>query len=230
MASVASRWAGSAPMVSGTFAPGEWNGAGTLAMPGGSILVKNNAEFLYLAIDLVNDTGNSPGVGDYFWLSFDVNGSDSATPNFDINYEIHPSLPIRIGRQFYLGTGTWIGILATPSPAVAQQSFAATPSSAVPHRIWELRIPLSELGITAVGAMTLASVRFSLRSGSTNPGFVTDLPPEFFTNFTGLHTLYLSTALETSYPPGTAGVVTGGVSLIPAMRIGCTEVASVEER
>ncbi len=72
-------------------------------MPGGFILVKNDADFLYLALDLVNDNGNSPGVGDYFWLSFDVDRSGSITPNFDINYGIYPTLPIKIGKQFYLG-------------------------------------------------------------------------------------------------------------------------------
>jgi hypothetical protein len=206
-------------MISGAFSPGEWTGAGTLPMPGGSILVKNNAEFLYLAIDLANDTGNSPGVGDYFWLSFDVDRSGSITPNFDINYGIYPSLPIKIARQFYLGPGTWTGILATPSPAAAQQGFATTPSSAVPHRIWELRIPLSELGIAAFGATTLPSVRFGLRVASTTPAFVTDFPPGFFTNFAGLHTIYLSTAPDTNYPAGTAGAVIGGVGLIPATKI-----------
>ena len=71
MASVISRWSATPPALSGSFSPGEWQNAGVLPMPGGFILVKNDSNFLYLAIDLINDTGNSAGVGDYFWLTFD---------------------------------------------------------------------------------------------------------------------------------------------------------------
>jgi hypothetical protein len=215
MANVVSSWASAAPSVSGTFSPGEWVGAGVLPMPGGSVLAKNDATFLYLAFDLVTDTGSSPGVGDYFWLSFDVDRSGSITPNLDVNYGINPTLPIQIGRQLYLGPGTWTGILPAPSLALAQQGFSASPASAVPHRIWEVRIPLSQIGVASLGGSTLPYVRFGLRVASSTPAFVTDFPPAFFTNFTGLHTIYLSTSADTMYPPGTAGPVIGGVGLIP---------------
>lgn len=103
MATVTSKWATAAPALTGTFSPGEWTVSGVLPMPGGFIHVKNDASSLYLAIDLTNDTGNSPGVGDYFWLSFDVDRSGSITPHFDVNYGIYPSLPIKIAKRSYLG-------------------------------------------------------------------------------------------------------------------------------
>lgn len=34
MATVTSKWASPAPLISGTFSPGEWTGAGALPMPG----------------------------------------------------------------------------------------------------------------------------------------------------------------------------------------------------
>ncbi len=219
MATVTSKWASTAPAISGTFSPGEWTGAGALPMPGGVIFVKNDANFLYVALDMVNDTGNSPGVGDYFWLSFDVDRNGSITPNVDVDYGIYPTLPIRIGKSFYLGPGIWTGIQTTPSLAAAQQGFSATSSSATPHRIWELRIPLDEVGITAWGGGTLPYVRFGLRVASSSPSFVTDFPPGFFTNFAGLHTIYLATSPDTVYPPGTAGPVIAGVGLIPFTKI-----------
>lgn len=215
MATVTSKWATIPPLISGTFSPGEWANAGVMTMPSGSILVKNDATYLYLAIDLVGDTGNSPGVGDYFWLSFDVDRSGSITANFDINYGIHPTLPIKIGKQFYLGPGSWTGIVSTPSTALARQGFSSTTASPVPHRIWELRIPFSDLGIAPMGAATLPYLRFGLRVASSTPGFVTDFPPNFFNTFAGLHSIYLATSPETIYPPGTAGPVIGGVGLIP---------------
>jgi hypothetical protein len=116
MASVHSVWANTVPSISGTFTAGEWTSAGTLPMPGGFIMVKNDANFLYLALDLVSDTGNTPGVGDYFWLSFDNDRNAAITSNFDVNYGIYPSLPIRIARQNYLGPGAWTGILGGQRP------------------------------------------------------------------------------------------------------------------
>jgi hypothetical protein len=219
MAAVVSRWTTTPPLLSGTFTPGEWTHAGVLPMPGGFVLVQNDTNFLYLAIDLVNDTGNSPGVGDYFWLSFDTNRDATITPRADVNYGIYPSLPIRIGRQYYLGAGTWTGILGGASLSAAQQGFGPSARSATPHRIWEMRIALAEIGIPVLGGTTLPFLRFGLRVASNTPGFVTDFPPAFFSNFAGLHEIYVAGGPEPGYPPGTAGPVIGGVGLIPATTI-----------
>ncbi|MEB3361731.1 MAG: hypothetical protein VKI42_06355 [Synechococcaceae cyanobacterium] len=216
MTSVVSRWAATPPAISGTFSPGEWSNAGVMPMPGGFILVQNDNNFLYLAIDLTSDTGNSPGVGDYFWLSFDVNKNATITPNVDVNYGVYPSLPFKMGRSFYLGPGTWTGLLGTPSLSFGQQGFAASSKSATPHRIWEMRIALAEIGIPALGSATLPFLRFGLRVASSSPAFVTDFPNSFYTNFSNLHEIYLATAPDAIYPPGTAGAVIGGVGLIPA--------------
>jgi hypothetical protein len=219
MASVVSRWSATPPALSGSFSPGEWQNAGVLPMPGGFILVKNDSNFLYLAIDLINDTGNSAGVGDYFWLTFDNNRDATITSRVDVNYGIYPSLPIRMDRSYYLGPGTWTGLLGTPSPSAAQQGFGPSPNAAAPHRIWEMRIALSEVGIPVLGTSTLPLLRFGLRVASTTPAFVTDFPASFFTNFSGLHEIYLATSPDAVYPPGTAGPVIGGVGLIPASLI-----------
>jgi hypothetical protein len=219
MANVKSTWASTPITLSGTFAPEEWTGAGAMPMPGGIVLVKNDAQFLYLAVDLVNDTGNTPGVGDYFWLSFDVDRDANITPRYDVDYGIYPSLPIRMARSYYLGPGTWTGILGDPSPSEVQQGFAPSPNSATPHRIWEMRIALSEIGVGGLGQMTLPFVRFGLRVASTSPGFVTDFPPDFHRNFAALQQIYLATGPDTPYPSNLAGPVIGGVGLIPASAI-----------
>jgi len=219
MATVVSRWAATSPSISGSFSPGEWSNAGVLPMPGGFILVQNDNDFLDLAIDLVGDTGNTPGVADYFWLSFDINKNATITSNLDVNYGIYPSLPIKMGRSLYLGPGTWTGLLGTPSPSLAQQGFAASSNSATPHRIWEMRIALAEIGIPALGSATLPFLRFGLRAASSSPAFVTDFPNSFYTDFSNLHEIYLATSPDAIYPPGTAGPVIGGVGLIPASAI-----------
>ncbi|MFN7898160.1 MAG: hypothetical protein ACK5N0_00650 [Synechococcaceae cyanobacterium] len=219
MAVVFSRWASVTPAINGSFAPGEWSGAGILPMPGGRILVQNDSKFLYLAIDLAADTGNSPGVGDYFWISFDNTRDGKITPRKDVNYGIYPALPIRIARQYYLGPGTWTTILPEASDSLAQQGFAASSISATPHRIWELRIALSEIGLPLLGDSTAPFLRFGLRVASSTPSLVTDFPAGFFNSFAGLHEIRLATSPAAAYPPGSAGPVIAGVGLIPTSKI-----------
>lgn len=216
MASVKSSWVTTPITLSGTFNPGEWADAGVLPMPGGKILVKNNSAFLYLAIDLVNDQGNSPGVGDYFWLSFDVDQDAHITPRFDVNYGIYPSLPIKIARQYCLGPNVWTPILGDPTLSAAQQGFAASPYSPTPHRIWELRIALAEIGIPSLATMVLPRLRFGLRVASSTPALVTDFPPNFSASFAGLHEIYLAGG-PAVLPVG--GPVIGTVGLIPTTQI-----------
>ncbi len=220
MASVFSHWTNTPVNISGTFSQGEWADAGTMAMPKGVILVKNDAEYLYLALDMTGDTGNTPGVGDYFWLSFDVDHTSVITPRFDVDYGIYPSLPIKMARSYYLGPGAWTGILPE-TQSVVQQGFAPSPNSAVAHRIWEMKIALSEVGIHTLGGTTVPYLRFGVRAASTSPSFVVDFPPDFYTDFTCLNEIFLATSPAVVYPPGTAGPIIGGVGLIP-----CTKISS----
>src|ERR1700729_976342 len=45
-------------------------------------------------LDLTGDNGDSPGVSDYFWFTFDVDRNRAITPRVDINYSIFPTLPL----------------------------------------------------------------------------------------------------------------------------------------
>ncbi|HZT29598.1 MAG TPA: hypothetical protein VFA33_06945 [Bryobacteraceae bacterium] len=212
---VRSGWAAAPMLISGSFSPGEWSGAGILPIPGGYLMVKNDQKFLYLALDLVMDTGSSPGVGDYFWFSFDVNGNRGITPNRDVNYGIYPMLPIRLGRQYYLGPGVWTGILNQPTTSLARQGFGPSPASPAPHRIWEMRLDLAEVGVTPGAIAPMTEVPFGLRVASTSPAFVYDYPANFYLDFSRLPEIVLAAGPEDEY--GThAGAVIGGVGLIPA--------------
>ena len=118
MSTVRSTWTAPIDVTLG-FTPATWAGAGQLPLPVGSMLVKNDSQFVYVALDLTGDTGNSPGVGDYFWLTFDVDRNRSITPHLDVNYGTYPDLPIKIGHQFYLGPNTWTGLQPAPSLALS---------------------------------------------------------------------------------------------------------------
>lgn len=217
MAIVRSTWATTPMLMNGVLSGPEWAGAGIMPIPAGLMMVKNDNNFLYVALDLVGDHGADPGVDDYFWFSVDNDGNRAITPNRDVNYGIYPTLPIRIGRQYYLGPGVWTTILTAPSPAQAQNGFGASPNSPVAHRVWELRLPLNEIGITSLGTTPTPVVRFGLRVRSTNPAFTFDYPAGFYTNFTNLHEILL--ARTPAFPGALAGPVIGGVGLIPATQI-----------
>jgi len=213
MAILRSTWTAAPINVNAPFAPGPWTGAGHMALPVGTMLAKNDNQFVYIALDLTGDIGNSPGTNDYFWLTFDVDRNHSITPRLDVNYGIYPTLPIRIGRQFYLGPNTWTTLQPPPEPAIAHQTFGPSPASATPHRIWQLRIPFSEMGVDL--ASGIPETFFGVRVSSTTPAFAHDYPPNFSTDFSALHGLVLALGPD-AYPPGTAGVTMGGVGNIPA--------------
>ncbi len=208
---VKSAWAKTPPITAGNFSAALWADAGTMQIPEGVLMVKNDHQFLYVLLDLVKDTGASPGVGDYFWLSFDVDGNASITPNRDVNYGIYPDPPIRIGKQFYLGPGTWTGISNQPTQSLAKQEFGPSPQSKVPHRIWELRVDLKEVGANLVHFVVPPVVHFGLRISSTTPQFTADFPPDFFENFAHLPGILLATTA----PLPSLGKPVAGVGIIP---------------
>lgn len=76
---------------------GDWENAGKLKFSRGYVLAKNDARFLYLALDVIEDTGNDSSTKDYFWLSFDTNRDRSITANRDINYALYPGQPNKLG-------------------------------------------------------------------------------------------------------------------------------------
>jgi hypothetical protein len=214
MTTVRSTWATNPMVMNGVLSGPEWAGAGVMPIPAGFMMVKNDNNYLYVALDMVGDRGADPGVGDYFWFSVDNNCNFSITPNLDVNYGIYPTLPIRIGRQYYLGPGVWTGIQNTPSPAVARNGFGPSPHSPIPHRIWELRLPLDEIGIADLGTHPNPAIRFGLRVASSSPRFVFDFPAGFYRDFSNLNSILLTRT--PGLPPGIAGPVIGSVGLIPA--------------
>ena len=217
MAQVKSTWATNRIVSGGVLSSREWSGAGRMPIPAGYMMVKNDAEFLYVALDMVRDRGKDPGTGDYFWFSVDVDGNRQITSRTDINYGVPPGQPNRLGRQFYLGPGRWTGILNEVSESRVHIGFGPSPNSRTTHRVWEMRLSLEELGIDLSSFESLPVVNFGVRVSSTTPRFTYDYPRSFYRSFGNLHEILL--ARSPDYPSGTAGVVIGGVGLIPATLI-----------
>jgi len=185
MASIQSGWCAQPLQFTGVLDAARWGGAGSMDVPNlGSILVQNDAQFLYVGLDVVKDTGNDPGTGDYFWLSFDVNKNKAITPNVDVNYGTYPNQPNHIGKQFYLGPNEWTGLLPNSGPCACRTGFGASLKSAVAHRMWEIKVPLADIG----GSLSAspAHVFMGLRVNSKTPPMTVDVPPGFSGNFSAL--------------------------------------------
>ena len=217
MALVISTWANNPITINGALTPPEWNGAGVMPIPAGFLMAKNDANFLYVALDLVGDLGADAGTGDYFWFTADTDANAAITPHHDLNYGLLPGAPNLLRRQYYLGPGVWTGVLNEITSNQTHIGFGPTSHSAVPHRVWEMRIKLSELGVDMSDPASLKVVRFGVRVASTTPPFTFDYPATFYTNFTNLHTIAL--ALSPTLPPGLAGAVIGTVGFIPTTNI-----------
>jgi uncharacterized repeat protein (TIGR01451 family) len=205
---VASRWTCSPPAIDGAAPHHEWGTARGLSLTHSRIYLLNDAEYLYVLMDVVGDTLDDPPLpqdpwGDYFWLTFDVDLDGKISPEVDLNYALYPFLPYALGRQYYLGPHEWTGL----SPTAGSLGVEMGPSFAAPweHRIWEMRIPLREIGAGA-GAV----VRAGFRAFSQNPPFADDLPPGFFDDFSGLIEVQLAQEacdlqLVKTVTPNTAG-------------------------
>lgn len=199
MGTLRSTWTATPLVVDGNLGIAEWAKAGTMPITVGGVnygvvMMKNDGEFLYLALDILRDLGNSVGDVDYFWLMFDVDRNRAITPRTDINFGIYPGAPNHIGKQYFLGPGVWTGLHDSPG-ARLHVGFGVTPNSRTPHRFWELRLALSELGVHMTEP--LPCVHFGLRLSSSTPPFTINSPDDAYTTgFGKLHQAFLATGPE----------------------------------
>ena len=204
----------------------DWDGAGSLKFTRGYVMAKNDANFLYLALDVVSDTGNDSGTNDYFWLTFDNNRDRAISSGVDVNYGLYPGQPNKLGRQKYLGPGQWTGLLADPSNSGVVQEFGPSPNSDVSHRIWKFRIELSEINVALSWPLSTPYTYFGFRVKSSNPGFTTDFPGDFYKDFAKLRQLVLSR--KPTIPSKDLGPLVGSVGLILTTKISASGRATTD--
>jgi hypothetical protein len=207
-------WAGVPIELSDATTSDAWTGAGQMEIPKGFLMAKNDEKFLYLAIDLVDDTTNDPGTGDYFWLTFDRNRNRSINPNVDVNYGLYPNNPNKMGRQYYLGPGRWTGLLNETSESECKIAFEPSPNSSTAHRVWKIRIVISDLNVSLMpGLFRYPYTLFGLKTHSTAGAFNEESPVNFYRTFRYLHTMIF--ARKTTIPTTLQGTYIGSVGLIP---------------
>ena len=217
MANISCKWAHTPIQLTDSLNDSVWTDAGKMAIPGGFLMAKNDAQYLYAALDMVDDTGNDAATGDYFWFTFDRNRNANINPNFDTNYGLYPGFPDKMGRQYYLGPATWTGLLNEVSQSACKIAFETSTNSATAHRVWKLRFKLTDLNVSLIPWLMMSYTKFGIRVHSGTPAFTKDSPINFFTAFTGLHTMYFSR--RPSIADSLLGPVMGSVGLIPTTKI-----------
>lgn len=212
-----SEWAVNPINLNTPVSSGDWDDAGKLKFPKGYVLAKNDARFLYLALDVVDDTGNDTSTNDHFWLTFDNTRDRNITANVDVNYGLYPGKPNNLGRQKYLGPGRWTGLLSDPSQSEVVQEFGTSANSDTPHRIWKFRIELTEINVSLSWPFSTPFTYFGVRVKSSNPSFTSDFPTKFYEDFTKLKQLILSR--KPTIPFRDLGPIIGSVGFIPTTMI-----------
>jgi hypothetical protein len=171
--------------LTGVLDAARWTGAGSLDLPNlGTVLVQNDAVFLYVGIDAIHDVVNDPGTGDYFWLTFDADQDKAITPYGDVNYAPFAGQPNRIAEQWYLGPDRWTGVLPSAGASGCRIGFGASLTSPTAHRMFEIKIPLSDIG----GSVNASPphVFMGLRVSSQHPAITVEVPPGFTSSFSAL--------------------------------------------
>ena len=224
---IARRWASTTPTINGTVAAGEWTSATVTALAHGQMRTMNDSSNLYVLLDITDDTGNDPvpsgGVGgDYFTLAFDRDLNHAITPSVDFFYST-----CQDGRPFvkalYITGGSSTGCRDVELASAGARGFGATFNSGVPHRFWEFRLSLAELGVdpttwtTSAGSMP--HLRMNVGVHSANPSFSSAQPVNDQTPDWALAVYQLDLAIAPSFPSGTTGPIFAGVGLVPSTYI-----------
>jgi len=220
---IARRWASSPPTIDGVISAGEWSGAQVTPLIHGQMRTMNDSSFLYLLLDVTDDTVNDPthgsGPADFFSLAFDVDQNFAVTPNVDLAYDACQDSRDFI-KAYYLSANTFTGCQNTNPATQGMPGFGPTPASGVSHRFWEFRLLFSEIGVDpstwTTSSGEVPHVRVNVGTVSANPAFSSAQPDSnLFPDFTN-PLFQIDLATLPLYPPGSAGPTFFGVGLVPS--------------
>jgi uncharacterized caspase-like protein len=171
---IQSMHASARPVIDGKISDHEWDGAVTskYKLGRGWLIVQNDRARLYIVIDVTEDTKDESG--DYLNLSFDVDGDRKLTPSVDKLFSC--STKDGISFSFYMGLSMTTTSMVTSGKM--KSGFGSSPNSPVPHRIWELEIPLDELRTNSRKDM-----RLGVRIHSDYPPIDNDTPASLANGF-----------------------------------------------
>jgi len=225
-------WASTPPVIDGVVSPDEWmippgtggtsmNAVGEIQLCYGQMLVQNDHEYLYILVDVTEDTHDDQPLssepwGDFFQLAFDVDSNKMIVPGEDVQYGLYPGTH-ELGLQYYQGPGTWTSLRATESSLGA--GFGQGMNAFTAHRFWEFAISLEEIKTGLEDWLNdpgmMKPIRTGLRTYSQTPMFDFYYPSSFPTDFSKLIEIF--PAFGPSVPSG--DYIFRGVGAIPAKEI-----------
>ena len=177
------------PQIDGLVNEGEWKNISIeYSLPHGVMYYINDDRYLYILIDLVEDTGNDLPVedapyGDFFYITFDIEKNGIIDAEKDINYARYLDR-YAMGLQYYLETDAWTGLYKTSS--LFEVGFGPSFNSSTPHRIWEFAFSLDE-----IHAQLGDTIYVGVLTYSQTPPFDDFVPNNFTKNFSKLIPLNL---------------------------------------
>lgn len=192
---ILSGWAQSKPVIDGIFSPGEWGDAVCVDLSSisgnmvhSSILVKNDAENLYICYDVIGD--DTQDFDDMASVAFDTNNDNLQTDKREHQFKV--GAWVNDKRHYIYKDDDW-GWSVEDSPydnslpnhanLCASCGFGASDKSTANHRIYELCIPLALIGSALGGTIGFASYSYGgpgiaddLMGSSSWPAFFGDMP------------------------------------------------------
>lgn len=230
---VAARFASTTPVIDGHVTE-EWLFSSVTTLRAGEIVMytKNDAEFLYLLMDVRSDTS---GAGLFYGLTFDVNQDRSVTYGRDFTFA--PGIGVVGGSpvpfvKWYAEPPPLPGVPSIPmSSPVDPRSlggFGVETADALEkgwpaHRVCEFRLSLAELGVRPedlrLPLARVPTVRMRVKYSQLDDPFdpINEPSPGGPSGFDNMFLIRLAGASE--YPTDTAGSIFQGVGLVPSGRI-----------
>jgi hypothetical protein len=183
-----------------------------MAIPNGTLLAQNDANNLYIGLDITAETG-AANPNDYFWFVVDINDNGIIDPNRDKLFSILPGNQNRLYMFYMLGPDENTGASTTQViPSKLLSGFGPSLLEAAAHRQWQISFALSDLGISPIVSTSPSPVvDFGLRIATTG-GFVGELPSNPLGNFSDLNQIVLAT--QPTATAASAGPVIATVGLV----------------
>jgi hypothetical protein len=193
--------------LTGLLTAAEWSAAATMTIPLGTLLAQNDANNLYIGLDITSETG-APNTNDYFQFIVDINGNGVIDARRDKSFGIIPGQLNTLTMVYMLAPGEETGVPpGQVIPSKLQSGFGASLNSATPHRQWQIAFALSDLGISPIDpAGPSPIVDFGLMIGTVG-GVEDQLPADADANFSDLNQIVLACTPAPPVPGGVGPVI-----------------------
>ena len=144
MTSIRSVWAATPPVINGQAESTEWADGGWLDLPHTKVFFKNDAENLYILLDVLGC--NVADGEEYFGIVVDVDRSKSVTPYTDVRFGAIHQYKGDLYRKLYTQPAVGGSVQDLTTTSEMATGFYSSFNSGTAHRIWELALNLEEIG------------------------------------------------------------------------------------